>query len=907
MQAQRLRTPLSRTQRTTLKGHVHPLVAGGASDLGPADNSFTLPAVTLYFKRSPAQQAALNQLLADQQNPNSPRYHQWLTPEQFAERFGATESDYNQVTEWLKSEGFQVAPAARGRGWIRFQATAAQIETSFQTSIHRYQATGKVHYANASDPSIPATFEPVVQSIRGLHDFRRTPRLHKSAKNALYNFSDGTHGMVPDDFATIYDVAPLYAAGIDGTGQKIVIAGQTAIIPSDLQRFRSRFNLSAQTVQQVLAGGATDPGVVDGDIDEANLDIQWAGAVARKATIVYVYSGDVQTSIEWAIDNNLAPVISASYGICEAYDLVDSPATQATAQQGNAQGQTWLNASGDAGATDCDNAFSAPLAQAGLAVTSPADIPEITGVGGSQFNDGSGNYWAAANNTNLSSALSYIPEVVWNTSIVNGALSAGGGGTSVLFPKPVWQTGPGVPSGGFRNVPDIAFNSSDNTPAYVYSQGLGGYFFGTSLATPTMAGVVALLNQYLTSTGAPAGVGNINPALYRMAQANTGAFHDITSGDNASPCAAGSPDCVNGFEGYSAGPGYDRATGLGSLDVNVFVHKWTSSPPVQSMVVPSLDQIPVFQDPATNKWTFTLTLTEEAGIATTVTGVTIDGKTFDAQSLFGTTAIPANNSISASMLSLTNVTVPKTVVFHFTGKDGNGTTWAQDYSVPFQGPLVSISVAGASNAASGQQAFAPGEVVSVYGVQFGGSAVAASAIPLPWLLSGFEADVDGTTAPLYYVSPGQVNIQIPYETIPGKSLLTVGNPYTYTTFPLTVVSAAPGIFASNGFAVPYASAARGQTTTIFITGEGQVRPSLATGDTPDPSTPLSGLPKPRLAQSMTVGGQAATITFIGIPSGLVGVTQVNFTVPANAPLGVQPVIVTIGTAASLPVNLTVTQ
>jgi len=909
LNAQRLGAPLARTQRSVLKGAVHPLIARGAArDLGVADNSLVLSAITLYFKRSPAQKAALNLLLADQQNPNSPRYHQWLTPEQFADRFGATQSDYDQVSQWLKSEGFQLAPAARGRGWIRFNATAAQVETSFQTSIHRYTLNGKLHYANATEPAIPTVFTPIVQSIRGLHDFRRTPRLRKSAKNPLYNFTDGTHGMVPDDFATIYDVNPLYSAGIDGTGQKIAIIGQTAIIPSDLQQFRTRFHLSAQTVQQVLAGGETDPGVVDGDIDEANLDIQWAGAVARNATIVYVYAGDVDTATEWAIDNNLAPVISASYGICEAYDLVDLPATQAEAQQANAQGQTWLNASGDAGATDCDPAFSGAVAQAGLQIDSPSDIPEVTAVGGSQFNDGSGNYWAQSNNSNFASALSYIPEVVWNTSVLNQFLSAGGGGASVLFPKPVWQTGPGVPSGGFRNTPDVALNSSDNTPAYVYSQGAGGYFFGTSLATPSMAGIVGLLNQYLTSTGAlkQPGVGNINPALYRMSQAGTGAFHDITSGNNSSPCNSGSPDCVNGFAGYSAGPGYDMATGLGSLDVNVFVHKWTSSPPVQSMVVPAIDQIPEYQDPKSGQWTFHLTLTEEAGIATTLTGMTIDGKSFDVQSVFGTNAIPANGSIAVNGLSLSSVAVPKTVIFSFTGKDSNGTTWTQDYPVPFQGPQISISVAGASNAASGQQAFAPGEVVSVYGVQLGSSLLSATATPLPWLLSGFEASVDDVTAPLYFVSPGQVNIQIPYETLPGKSTLIVGNPYTYTTFPLQIVSAAPGIFSdpSTGLAVPFPSAARGQTITIFITGEGLVRPLPDTGSPPNPSLPA---PKPRLAQSMTVGGQPATITFIGIPSGLVGVTQINFTVPTNAPLGTQPIVVTIGTASSPPVNLNVTQ
>jgi subtilase family serine protease len=241
--------------------------------------------------------------------------------------------------------------------------------------------------------------------LRGLHDFRMKPLLKRAAQAHL-NFSDGTHGIAPDDFSTIYDVAPLYAANIDGTGQTIAIAGQSAVHASDQSRFRTNFNLSAQNLKQILVPGEQNPGIVDGDVDESNLDIQWAGAVARGATIDFVYSGDVQTSIDYIVDQNLAPVFSSSYGICEAYDLVDLPSTQMTAQQANAQGQTWVNASGDAGASDCDLAFTDFIAQSGLAVDAPASIPEVTGVGGSQFSDSGGTYWAARSNANSASALS---------------------------------------------------------------------------------------------------------------------------------------------------------------------------------------------------------------------------------------------------------------------------------------------------------------------------------------------------------------------------------------------------------------------------------------------------------------------------------------------------------------------
>jgi uncharacterized protein (TIGR03437 family) len=198
--------------------------------------------------------------------------------------------------------------------------------------------------------------------------------------------------------------------------------------------------------------------------------------------------------------------------------------------------------------------------------------------------------------------------------------------------------------------------------------------------------------------------------------------------------------------------------------------------------------------------------------------------------------------------------------------------------------------------------------LSVYGTALGDFVQSAGTIPLPQYLAGFEAWVNGVTAPLYYVSPGQVNIQIPYETEPGNTTLIVGNPYVNVNYNLKIVPAAPGIFTTNGFtAAPFSSAGRGQITTLFITGEGQVSPALATGTTPSSGTQVTRLPKPKLPVTITVAGQNATIEFIGIPGGLVGVTQINYEVPAGTPLGTQPVVVTVGGVASPAANLTVTQ
>ncbi len=483
----------------------------------------------------------------------------------------------------------------------------------------------------------------------------------------------------------------------------------------------------------------------------------------------------------------------------------------------------------------------------------------------------------------------------------------------MYFPKPSWQSGPGVPADGFRDVPDVAFPASpahDNV--YVYSGGGGAYYGGTSVAAPVFAGMVALLNHYLVSTGIEkqAGLGNINPALYRLAANTSGLFHDVATGDNSVPCVQGSPNCSNGSLGYGAVSGYDRATGLGSVDLTNLAHQWSSKPPIDSAVVPSVDQNPVYQQPAasgTQPWTYQITLTEEGGVATTLTDFTINGQSQASQisSIFGTAVIPAGGSIKSSGLGFSTLTVPTTVVFGFSGIDASGRTWSTQLSVPFQAAQPAQLVLGLSNAASGQQVFAPGMIMSVYGIQMGLYPALATAIPLPDFLAGITAEVNGISAPLYYVSPTQLNIQIPYETQTGTATLEVDTPYQNVTRTFHVAQAGPGIFTlPDGSVNPSRSGSRGQTYTMFITGEGHVSPSITTGSAP---TPRTGTPKPVLPYTLTIGGVDATasIQYIGVPPGLVGVTQINFTVPQAAPVGPQNIVVTVGGVASAPATFTV--
>ena len=907
-QPNRIPAGIDARHTVALSGRVHPS-ATPAADRGAVEDSFAMPGLMLVFKPSSTQQAALNQLLARQQDPSSSDYRQWLTPEQYADRFGLSPADLQTARNWAESQGFTVADTARSRTWIMFNATAGQVRAAFGTPIHHYFADGELHYANAADPVLPAALESVVGSIRGLNDFRLKPHLRQPVSG--YNDTGGVHYIAPGDLYTIYGINPLYSAGIDGTGQKLAIAGQTTINTSDIAAFRSKFGLPAINLTQVRGGAS--PGLSTSDLPEAELDIEWSGAVARNAQIVYVYSTDVITSITYAIGHAVAPVVSMSYGMCEGSDLADLPTFQSLAQQANAQGMTWVNAAGDNGAADCEVTGNDP-AQTGLAVDVPAAIPEVTGMGGTMFNEGSGSYWGSTNGAYGGSALSYIPEMVWNESSVTYGLAAGGGGRSTYFPQPSWQTGPGVPNDGFRHVPDLSFNAaSQHDYYYLYSGGPSGVG-GTSVATPIMAGVVTLLNQYLTSHGALSqpGLANINPTLYRLAQNSPTVFHDTTAGNNMVPCVVGLPDCTTGSLGYSAAAGYDMASGLGSLDVAKFVTSWTGSPATSAAVVASIDQNPVYAgappDAQGDRWVFNLTLTEEAGIGATLTGFTVNGASYPL-SLFSSSAIPANGSISANM-GFASVAVPTTMTFVFSGVDAVGIRWTAQLAVPFEGLPTQLIVGGVANAASYQKAYAPGMLVAIFGTALGDFVQSAGTIPLPEYLAGFEAYVNNVPAPLWYVSPGQVNLQIPYETpTSGTVTLTVGNPWANATYNIRMSPAAPGIFTDgNGNAVPFSSAARGQTVTLYITGDGKVSPSLADGATPSPRTPVSQLPKPVQAVSLTVGGAsvAQPLPFYGIPNGFVGVTQINFTIPPTAPLGLQPVVVTVGTASSLPAYINIT-
>ena len=564
---------------TVASGNVH-RYARVDNDQGLADPGFLINHALAIFQTSPEQQQDLDTLLRDQQNSSSPNFHQWLTPEQFGGRFGISAADHAKVVQWLAGEGLTVDESARGGNWVAFSGTAAQVSRALNTSIHRYSVNGQKHFANAEAPRIPEALAPVIRGFTGLDDFTPNPSASGFVPaGADPDYNRGTsHYLVPEDFATIYNLAPLYKAGIDGTGQKIAIVGQSAVLLSDIRAFRVRYNLPEN--DPILQPYAADPGFNSTQI-EGNLDLEWAGAIAPKATLYYVYGANALTALIASVNANTAPIISVSYGGCEINFSVFL--YQAVAQQASAQGITILASSGDSGGATCDRQSVAPFATRGKAVSFPAILPEVTAVGGTQFNEGTGDYWAAENTVNFGSAKSYIPEVVWNENSFSFGLGASGGGASVRFSKPDWQTGPGVPADNARDIPDVSLSAAGHDAYYItYKGGIGGVA-GTSASAPSLAGVLALLNHYQVKNGfqkAP-GLGNINPQLYRLAQTAPSAFHDVISGDNNVPCAQGTPDCLGDSFGYAAGPGFDLATGLGSIDADQLFQHWnTAAAPV---------------------------------------------------------------------------------------------------------------------------------------------------------------------------------------------------------------------------------------------------------------------------------------------------------------------------------------
>ena len=619
------------TSHVEALAHHHPLWASAANDAGAVPADVQLNELTLVLARSPQQEQAFDQLLADQQNPASPQYHHWLTAAQVGQRFGISQDDLAAVLGWLESQGLRVNFVAPGRNFIGFGGTAADVDRAFQTELHFYRVNGVKRLSVASDPMIPVALAPAIAAVRGLYNIQDRPAHLTQVAHSAPDFSTGgNHYLAPGDFATIYDLP----SNVSGAGVTIGIVGWSFIDSADLHNFRQQTGTSFSDPAEVVptAFGGVDPGspytappsscndCLAGQ-EEATLDVVRAASVAPDASLLLVSSsqsgaGDgIGAAAQYLIQTSPAPaqIVNISFGDCEA-DAGPSGVSywNKLFQQAAAEGISVFVSSGDSGAAGCDIAFAAPPSSP--RAVSPNYIcasTYATCVGGTDFNDASNasTYWSSGSGAGLASALSYIPEGGWNeplSPLSNSQVAASGGGVSSYIATPAWQQGvPGVPVAATgRYTPDVAFSAScregyfgclaaDSASCVADSSGQYSFvtFCGTSSAAPAMAGIAALLDQQMG--GQPQG--NLNAQLYALYSGSPAAFHDITvASSGVTDCTLTLPSLCNntvpgasvvsgGQPGYLVGPGYDEVTGLGSLDVQSFLQSATANNVVVSL------------------------------------------------------------------------------------------------------------------------------------------------------------------------------------------------------------------------------------------------------------------------------------------------------------------------------------
>jgi subtilase family serine protease len=501
----------------------------------------------------------LARLLADQQDPSSPQYHRWLTPDAFTNRFGPADADLARVTRWLKKKGFTVKSADASTREVSFTGTVAQAQNVFGVKI---AATTDGHlYSNTGDPSVPAELAPIVESIHGLDNLLHSqPMVHRVSKPASVVNDNGPF-FGPPDIYTFYNETPLLNANIDGGGVGcIAVVEDSNIDQPAADAFNTQFGLPALTgsnFSTVLVDGS-DPGVA-ADQDETMVDVSYSHAVAPGSSI-RIYLGDQKHTSSPAIldaihaavtdkSNPLCSAISISFSFCGGSKRFYKTQNGFFAQAA-AQGQSVFVATGDTGAAGLK------LSRNGTCVTGTSRninelgaSPNVTAIGGTEF---SPNY-SGGNDVGS------VSESVWNDRD-----GAAGGGESKVFKKPAFQNGL-IKKDKMRDVPDISFGASPSTPGFFLGGRLKGApaavccIGGTSLGAPAWAGLSQLISQSNNAR-----IGNLNTRIYQLGAKTDGAttgIRDVTSGNTN----------FNHVTGFSATTGYDKASGWGTVDMSLFV------------------------------------------------------------------------------------------------------------------------------------------------------------------------------------------------------------------------------------------------------------------------------------------------------------------------------------------------
>ncbi len=514
--ANRVVAPIDDSQRVSLRGNIHPM-AQARFDRGEAPQSMATGRMMLVLQRSAAQQQALTQYLWDVQNISSPSYHKWLTPAQYGAQFGISDSDLQAAESWLQSYGFSIDKVPAARNVIQFSGTVRQVESAFQTSIHSFAVMGANHFANVSDPQIPAALAPIVAGVMPLNDFH--PQAHV-VRGPDGHFDGATHSIQPEltlggsalyvdpaDAATIYDTPNTalnanYTSGTtyDGTGVNIGIIGTSDLTLNDVQNYRMAFlgeTSGAVNLPTVVVDG-NDPGLNGAGV-EALLDAEVAGGLAPKAKLYFYAAADTDltsglfNAVLRAVDDNAVSILSMSFGSCEASLGASTNAfVNEVAEEAAAQGISFVVSAGDGGSAGCDNFNSETQAQYGLAVNGLASTPWTIAVGGTDWDALPGNFASYASTAQgtapyYRTALKYIPENPWNdsttvnTTIANnvafknsngqGNIVAGSGGVSSCatststactagYAKPAYQSSV-TPADGVRDLPDVSLFASN--------------------------------------------------------------------------------------------------------------------------------------------------------------------------------------------------------------------------------------------------------------------------------------------------------------------------------------------------------------------------------------------------------------------------------------------------------------
>lgn len=528
-------------------------------------------AITTSFDLALTQrhQAALASFISSVSNPASANYHHFLTPSEYAARFGATSASVSAVEHYFSAYGFHIGALSKGRNILHVTGTTSEIARAFDASVETLRVSnGGLDAHFTSDATLPKALAHDVTAVAGLDsvapESTSLESVHASAPHVALpqtcpaaGSSSGTTpnsvgGYTVQQQAELYGFSNAWAAGDTGVGQTIGVYELATYDASDVATYFSCYGLSPMVTSINVDGGPTASDNADNAPDEATLDVEETAALAPGVGIE-VYQGTNNNSgptdtYSMMASNDTATIITTSWGICEAQTDGAAQAEQTIFQEMAAQGQTVVAAAGDDGSSDCEDT-SDPTSAA--AVDDPASQPYVTGVGGLDVSD-----------TNP------LSETVWNDNCTQSDCGAGGGGQSSLWSRPSWQLAAGIDpeTETMRMVPDLAVMGDPATGFIQYYTGTGSGFCrhscsggwggigGTSIGAPLVSDLIAVAAQ---ACGVPR-LGFVNPSLYAMA---TTGFVDVTTGNN---------DLYDIGE-YSAGPGYDMASGLGSPDGAAFI------------------------------------------------------------------------------------------------------------------------------------------------------------------------------------------------------------------------------------------------------------------------------------------------------------------------------------------------